>query len=76
MADVLIRGVPQDVVEKLKARASDNKRSLQQELLLVLQDAVTPRVLRGIELADRIRESLADSSYGDSTELIREDRER
>ncbi len=36
MPDILVRNVPEDVVEVLKKRASENRRSLQQELLVVL----------------------------------------
>lgn len=37
MKDVLLRGLPEDVVEKLKKRAEKNNRSLQAELREILE---------------------------------------
>lgn len=36
MASILVRNLPDDVVDKLKARASNNHRSLQKELEHIL----------------------------------------
>lgn len=79
VSDVLIRNVPESVLEELKRRAKQRRRSLQQELLRVLEDAAAevPRPAPD-ELAATIRARLAQSgrTFGDSAELIREDRER
>jgi plasmid stability protein len=76
MAQVLVRGLADDVVERLKARAKRNGRSLEAELRLVLEESAQEDPGSFWEEADRIRASLADRTFSDSTELIREDRER
>ncbi|KKM11646.1 hypothetical protein SY88_08195 [Clostridiales bacterium PH28_bin88] len=78
MSDVLIRGVPKTLLDHLKQRAVSNRSSLQQELLSILEEAVRPHSLQSIETAKRIRKQLENSrrQFGDSTQLIREDRER
>ncbi len=79
MADVLVRNVPDCVVQSLKQRASKNQRSLQQECLRILQTAATQAELPDpFELADRIRARLTATgrTFGDSVDLLREDRER
>jgi hypothetical protein len=70
--------VPEDIVAGLKARAEVNKRSLQQELLVILEEAADLNVVKAVKLADCIREKLGTQGrkYGDSTELIRKDRDR
>ncbi len=79
MPDVLVRGVPQSTLDSLKERAAQHRRSLQQELLSILEVAATPVLDRTPEqVAAAIRERLAQTGrvFGDSTPLIREDRER
>jgi len=55
MSDVLIRGVPKTLLDQLKQRAVSNRRSLQQELLSILEEAARPQSSRSIETAKRIR---------------------
>ncbi|MCJ7806999.1 MAG: Arc family DNA-binding protein [Clostridia bacterium] len=78
MADILVRDVPREVLDTLKKRAAKNRRSLQQELLLVLEDAAGKEIIQAAKAADMIRERLAayGRSFSDSTGLVREDRER
>ena len=78
MADLLVRDVPAEVVANLKKRASDNKRSMQQELLLIIEEAAFKEQLEGADAAAVVRERLAGygTCYTDSTLAIREDRER
>ena len=53
-----VKNVPDDVAEKLRRRAKANNRSLQGELLAVLQDAVSsPRKLSASELLQVVRAS-------------------
>jgi plasmid stability protein len=79
MPDVLVRNVPDPVLDAVKRRARQHRRSLQQELLSILED-VSVESLRPspAEVAAAIRERLARSGrvFSDSTPLIREDRER
>ena len=78
MTDILIRNVPEDVLGKLRQKAADNKRSLQQELLLIIESAAAKDKCNIAASASIIREKLAayERSYSDSTALIREDRSR
>lgn len=53
-----VKNVPDDVAEKLRQRAKANHRSLQGELLAVLQEAVSaPPKLGPAELLKVVRES-------------------
>jgi plasmid stability protein len=77
--DVLIRNVPEATLAALKERAGRGHRSLQQELLGILQAAAEEQVApTPAEIAARIRARLAasDRTFSDSTPLVREDRER
>ncbi len=78
MPDILIRNVPEDVLEVLKKRASESKRSLQQELLVILEGAALQVQAKAAGQADMIRETLSGygREYSDSTGLIRKDRDR
>jgi len=78
MPDILIRNVPEDVLEVLKKRASESKRSLQQELLVILAEAALLDQSNAADQAAIIRETLSGygREYTDSTGLIREDRDR
>jgi plasmid stability protein len=81
VANVLIRGIPDDAVATLKERAARNQRSLQQELRLLIEEsaAETARLERRARARaeiERLREVLAASGKDfDSTEVIRWDRD-
>lgn len=82
MPDLLVRSVPDRVVQFYRDRAKAHRRSMQQELLETLSrelDAAERR-RRFVEETDRIREAIFRDRGGrlftDSVELIREDRER
>lgn len=80
MVDVLVRNVPREILDILKGRATENRRSLQQELLLLLEEAARKEVssAKAVDAIAQIREQLAgcDRAFTDSSVLIREDRER
>jgi plasmid stability protein len=69
-----IKKVPEKVVKRLKRRAVIHKRSLQGELLAVLEDAASPGRLTVEELWQKVRR-LGPAGPGDSTKMIREDRD-
>ena len=77
MGQVLVHGLDDNVIERLRQRAESHHRSLEAELREILEqvsrqvDVATAR-----ELADRIRGRLEGRLQSDSAELIREDRER
>ena len=74
MSQILIRDIPQDVVDNLKERARRHRRSLQAEARLILEEAVdrTEAVRRLAASADRIRKSLEGRPQTDSAEIIHE----
>ncbi len=81
VTDVLIRGVPEEVVEALKRRARAHNRSLQGELreLLIESSGEGAAGLDGAALARRVRERI-EAERGatledDSADIVRADRE-
>lgn len=78
MKNVLVRDIPEDVVEELKQRAKENGRSLQAEIRLILEETSDhrKRMRRFMREADRIRNSFGDRKFSDSAKLIRRDRDR
>jgi plasmid stability protein len=75
MAQVLVRNLPDDVVARLKARAARARRSLEQELRLILIDAARAGREEVLADMDRIRAMTPNVPQTDSAELIREDRD-
>ncbi|MCI0438321.1 MAG: Arc family DNA-binding protein [Chloroflexi bacterium] len=69
-----IKNVPDDVAEKLKERAKRNHRSLQGELLCILEEAVKTRKLTVEELRQRVKERGLKTG-DEATRWIREDRD-
>ena len=76
MPQVLVRGVHQHVLDRLRTRAQQNGRSLEAELRLILQQAAGGAPLNYLDEMERVRQLFAGRSLSDSAELIREDRER
>lgn len=76
MAQVIVRNLDDEVVARVKRRAADNKRALEQELRLILTSAARPDLGEFRKRAAAIRASLADRPQTDSVQLIREDRDR
>lgn len=78
MGDILVRGIPPAVLAQLKERARARRRSLQQEVLAILEEAASRQAIDAEELAAQIRTKLANTgrSFSDSAALLREDRER
>ena len=77
MAQVLVRQLNDKVVDRLKKRAKEHGRSLQSEMKMILEDAV-PDYERAWKRIDSLRLRLKRSSrkFSNSTDLIREDRDR
>ncbi len=65
-----IKNVPDGLAERLRERARRNRRSLQKELLVILEDAATTRIRPG-EALERVR-ALGLKTPSESTRLIRE----
>ncbi len=76
MARVLIRDLEERTVERLKARAERNGRSLQAELQLIIERAADADIVESRIAAARIRRKLGGRKHSDSGALIAEDRRR
>ena len=78
MANVLIRDVPEEVVNRFKIMAKSHKRSLQQELKVFLENTVTQSSPEIFQKMAEIKRKLRSKSirFTDSSRLLREDRAR
>ncbi|TVR78391.1 MAG: hypothetical protein EA405_14305 [Rhodospirillales bacterium] len=75
MADVVVRDLDDDVVDRLKARAAAERTSLEQKLRDVLTDAAKPTRAEVLAEMQRIRAMTPQRLASESVELIREDRD-
>jgi plasmid stability protein len=77
MPDVSIKDVPAEELDRIRARAKENHRSLQGELRVILSEAATapPRAITFDELMARGR-AMGLSTPDEATKWIREDRDR
>jgi plasmid stability protein len=69
-----IKNVPGPLVEKLRARAKDNHRSLQGELLVILEEALQQRRLSADEV-HRVVVASGLQTPAESLEIIRAERD-
>lgn len=76
MPNVLVRNVENEILERLKARASCYHHSLQQELKIILQRAAFQYTLReAAKMTEAFRKKMRRKQTN-SAALIREDRQR
>ena len=79
MATINVRRLDDDVVQRLKKRASDNKRSLEGEVRYILEQVVNDSDQLKREsfrsLATNLRQVTKGSMQTPSEDLIREDRD-
>lgn len=64
MATLTVKNVPDELYEKLKARAETNRRSINSEVILCIERAVSPRPIdpqRFLEKVRRLRAQGGDS---------------
>jgi plasmid stability protein len=80
MAQLVLNNISPAILEKLKARAANHHRSLEDELTAILQEAIeTEQVVKMTafrEQAAQMRQALSGRVHTDSTELVRQDRDR
>lgn len=77
MANVTIRNLNDSVVEALKLRARDHHRSLEAELREILEGAARYKGrAEFIAAMDRLRAMTPDVPQTNSTDLVRQDRDR
>ena len=70
-----IKDVPDDLARALRARAKRNHRSIQGELMDLLETALRPRPFRALALLREVR-ALGLKTPAESVQMIREDRDR
>jgi plasmid stability protein len=75
MPNVHVRDLSETTLEKLRARARRNDRSLQAELKVILEEAARNDWTATLAQADRMRRRLARRVHDDSAELIARDRQ-
>jgi len=78
MPDVLIRNIDKKTLELLKEKAKANNRSLQEELKEIVEDYSGIKQNKAIDMVREIQMNYQKKGklFPDSTEEIREDRER
>ena len=76
MSQILVRNLDDAAVERLKSRAKAHGGSLQAEAKEILEQSARIDVAEARKLVDCIRRSFEGRKFGDSTELVREDRNR
>lgn len=76
MARILIRDLDDKIVEHLKDRARRHGRSLEGEARQILTHAAGVSLDEARKLAQQWHKRLAGRELPDSTQLIREDRQR
>jgi plasmid stability protein len=76
MPALTIRNVPDDLYATLKRLAAQNRRSLQQEVLVRLEAVRVDDTASPLARAEAIRARLAGRSLGDTVADIRAERER
>ncbi len=75
MPQLLVRNVPQDVVEALKRRAASHGRSAEAEHRVILEEALRAGRAEFWERAAALREDTRSRITVPSEDLIREDRD-
>lgn len=75
MTDVLVPELEEEVVERLRRRASANGRSLEEELRDILRAAATRDRSEVLARLDAVRRMTPPGPPIDSTAMIREDRD-
>ena len=75
MAQILVRDLDDDLVKRLKNRASRDGRSLQAEVKMILEQAAKIDMDTAQSMLDQFRRRFKGKEFSDSTELVREDRD-
>ena len=76
MADILVRGLETRVVSRLKEMARSHGRSLQGEVKAILSGNVPYSMKEALRVSEKWKKYFAGRKFSDSTDSIREDRER
>lgn len=76
MAQIIVRNLDDAVVERLKARARENDRSLEAEVRRILEQSAKMDMAQARQIVMEWRKKLQGREFVDSLALIREDRDR
>ncbi|MFQ5430921.1 MAG: Arc family DNA-binding protein [Nitrospinota bacterium] len=79
MAQILVRNLNKNIVERLKRRAKQDGRSLQSEVKTILEQAANEPKLdmeSARKLCEQIQRKFKGRKFPDTVKLIREDRDR
>jgi len=76
MTHPFIRNLDPETINRLKALALSHDRSLNDEIVLVLKREAVRSANDARTLAGTIQASFGDRTFSDSSEIIREDRDR
>ncbi len=74
MANLSIKNIPEEVLIRLRVRAKGHHRSLHEEILAILEDAVRLRRLTKEEAYLQVKE-LGVKTGPESAAMVREDRD-
>ena len=73
-ASISVKAVPERILRRLRARALRSRRSLQRELLVILEEAALAEPLTPADLLRRVR-ALGLRTPSESAQMVREDRD-
>lgn len=76
MAQLTVRKLDDELVRRLKVRAAHHNRSAEAEHRLILEEALRPAAADFWSKARQAREETRGRSVTDSTDIVREDRDR
>ena len=76
MAQILVRGLEDEVVNRLKDRAASHGRSLESEARSILEMATSYTAEEARRVVNGWRKRLAGRKFSDSVDLLRKDRQR
>jgi plasmid stability protein len=76
MPQLLIRNLDEETIRSLKERAKRHSRSLQGEVKLILEEYASRPDESPLAIADRWQGYFAGRTFSDSSEQVRQDRER
>lgn len=76
MAQLLVRDVPRDIVEALKARAAAHGRSVEAEHRLLLEEMLRPARSAFRDRASELRAATRGRIEGELADIIRSERAR
>lgn len=76
MSQLLIRNLEDETIQRLKTRAKSHNRSLQGEVKLILEEIARQPDTLPLAIAEQWQGYFTGRTFSDSTEQVREDRER